>query len=111
MINLPSGCIIILIWIIFIVCSEHIYALSLRINLSFRINTIFIGIFYIKYSYKIAFGKHISLEMRFIEKLKLVRYMYTNNFHFKVFVKNLSKYITLQYCWNVLLQYNKKWTS
>ena len=50
--------------------------------------------------------------MRFIEKLKLMRCIYRNNFHFRVFVKNLSKYITLQYCSNVLLQYkyNKKWT-
>ena len=34
-------------WIIFIVVrGTHIHALSLRINISFRINTIFIGIFY-----------------------------------------------------------------
>jgi len=45
MINLPSDCIIILMWIIF-VRGTHIHTLSLRINLSFRINTIFIGIFY-----------------------------------------------------------------
>ena len=63
---------------------------------------IFIGIFY-GFIIKNCFWK--AHKMRFVEKLKLVRYMYRNSFHFKVFVKNLSKYIT---CWNVLLQYNKK---
>ena len=58
--------------------------------------------------------KKLLLESTYLEmlcrKIK-IRYMYRNNFHFRVFVKNLSKYITLQYYWNVFLQYNKKRTS
>jgi len=38
------------------------------------------------------------LEMRFVKELKLVRYIYRNSFHFRIFVKNLSKYITVHYC-------------
>ena len=45
--------------------------------------------------------------MRFVEKLKLVRYMYRNSFHFRVFVKNLSNIAILL----ERLQYNKKRTS
>jgi len=51
--------IIILMWIIFVVRSEHTHALFLRINLSFRINTKFIGIFYF-YHKKLLWKAHIT---------------------------------------------------
>ena len=76
MIDLPSDYIIMLMWIIFVVCSGHVHALSLQINLSFKINTTFIEIFYDFIIKKLLYRKHISLEMRFVKKLKLVRYMY-----------------------------------
>ena len=69
MINLSSDCVIILMWIIF-VRGTHIHILSLRINLFFRINTIFIGIFY-GFIIKNAFGKHTSLEIAICRKIKI----------------------------------------
>jgi len=81
-------------WIIFVICSGH--TLSVRINLSFRINTIFIGIFY-GFIMKNCFWKvYIIRNAMICRKIKVSEiYMYRNSFHFRVFVKNLSKYIAI----------------
>jgi len=114
MINLSSDCIIMLmlIWIIFVVCSGYINICFILTNkFILQINSTFIEIFYDFIIKKLLYRKHISLEMRFVKKIKVSEICTENNFHFRIFVRNLSKYITLQYCWNVSLQYNKKRTS
>ena len=66
----------------------HIHALSLGINLFFRItfinNILWYYILIIFYHKKLLLKNmmYFSLEMRFVEKLKLMRYMYVQKIVF-----------------------------